>query len=129
MKTYIQLNPTAKDYILKISILKTMMYCGVLWGLYQPELNGWAIQSDHADHIFPFWLSALQALQHAHIHCPQYIPKKITAKDFEQSLLPTLMRLNVTPTLFHHQTRRFKLTQSDMQQLFFNHTALQPSWS
>lgn len=120
MKKYIKLNPVAKDYILKISILRTMMYCGVLWGLYNPEVKGWAIKQDQKDFIFPFWLSSLHAYQYAQIHWPHYIPKKITSKDFEQSLLPTLSRFKVAPTLFNQHKKHFKLS-TDQMRLFFFH--------
>lgn len=119
MNKYIKLQPSAKDAMIKISILKTMMYCGVLWGLYNPEHQGWAIKTENSANIFPFWLSSLQALQYAKIHWPNYIPKKITPQDFEQALLPTLNRFDVSPTLFNHKTRRFKLSTAQMRHFFF----------
>lgn len=120
MNTYIKLNPIASDYILKISILKTMMYCGVLWGLYNPQRQGWAIKQDHKEYIFPFWLSSLHAYQYAERHWPHYTPKKITASDFQNSLLPTLARLQVAPTLFSQKSKRFKLSSEHMRLFFFN---------
>lgn len=120
MKKYIKLQPIAKEFIIKISILKTMMYCGVLWGLYNPTHKGWAIKSDQEEYIFPFWLSALQASKYAKSHWPHYSAHKITPKDFEESLLPTLTRLHVTPTLFNHKGRRFKLSTAQMRHFFFN---------
>lgn len=125
MKKYIKLNPTAKESILKIAILKTMMYCGVLWGLYHPEHKGWAIKSEHDEYIFPFWLSSLQALQYAKVHWPHYVPRKITPEDFEASLLPTLMRLQVSPTLFNQKSLRFKLSTEHMRLFFFTPTETQ----
>ena len=41
--------PVSRELMIKISILKTMMYCGVLWGLYH---QGWAIKSDQDGHVF-----------------------------------------------------------------------------
>lgn len=116
---YIKLQPATKDFILKISILKTMMYCGVLWGLYHPEHEGWAIKLENSEHIFPFWMNSIQAIQYAKVHWPHYVPKKITPKDFENSLLPTLTRLQVIPALFNHKHRRFKLSTAQMHQFFF----------
>ena len=122
MKKYIKFNPVAKDYILKISILKTMMYCGVLWGLYNPQVQGWAIKQDQKEYIFPFWLSSLHAYQYAKKHWPHYVPKKITPADFEDSLLPTLTRFKVSPTLFSQKSKRFKLTTEHMRFFFFDHS-------
>ncbi|MPW43108.1 DUF2750 domain-containing protein [Acinetobacter guerrae] len=116
MKTYTQLHPVSKDLIIKISILKTMMYCGTLWGLYH---QGWAIKSDQDDFIFPFWLNGVQAHRYAKKHWPNYVPKKITPKDFQESLLPTLTRLNVTPALFNSNHRKFKLSTQQMRHFFF----------
>lgn len=124
MKKYIKLSAYSKDRLVQISILKTMMYCGVLWGLYSPELQGWAIKTEYDEHIFPFWLSSLQAIQYAKIHWPHYVPRKITPHDFEVSLLPTLTRFKVTPTLFNHKSLRFRLSSAQMRHFFFNH---QPS--
>lgn len=124
MKKYIKLHPAAKDSMLKISILKTMMYCGVLWGLYHPEHQGWAIKAEKNDYIFPFWLSSLQAIHYAKIHWPHYVPKKISPQEFEESLLPTLTRLHVSPTLFNHKSRRFKLSTAQMRHFFFHHPKL-----
>lgn len=116
MKTYTQLHPVSKDLIIKISILKTMMYCGALWGLYH---QGWAIKSDQDDFIFPFWLNGVQAHRYAQKNWPHYVPKKITPKDFQESLLPTLTRLKVTPTLFNSNQRKFKLSTQQMRHFFF----------
>ncbi|MFW1806496.1 DUF2750 domain-containing protein [Acinetobacter ursingii] len=116
MKTYTQLNSVSKDLIIKISILKTMMYCGALWGLYH---QGWAIKSDQDDFVFPFWLNGVQAHRYAKNHWPNYVPKKITPQDFQESLLPTLTRLNVTPALFNSNQRKFKLSTQQMRHFFF----------
>ncbi len=120
MKKYVKLQANTKDRLLKISILKSMMYCGVLWGLYNPEQQGWAIKTDQSDYIFPFWLSSLQAIQYAKIHWPSYVPRKITPQDFEDSLLPTLTRFKVIPTLFNHKSSKFKLSTAQMRHFFFN---------
>ncbi|SPL70910.1 DUF2750 domain-containing protein [Acinetobacter stercoris] len=117
MKKFTQLHPISKDLTIKISILKSMMYCGVLWGLYH---QGWAIKSENNDFIFPFWLNSIQAHRYAKIHWPNYSPRKITPKDFEEALLPTLTRLNVTPALFNSSTRKFKLSTLQMRQFFFS---------
>lgn len=121
MKTYIKLQPATKDFIFKISVLKTMMYCGVLWGLYHPKHQGWAIKSEDSEHIFPFWMNSLQAVQYAKVHWPNYVPKKITSQDFELSLLPTLTRLQVSPALFNQNKRRCKLSTAQMKHLFFGY--------
>ena len=52
-----QLQPLQRIFC-KVTLLKSMMYCGVLWGLFH---QGWAMSSDHDDYIFPFWLNAVQA--------------------------------------------------------------------
>ena len=123
MKKYIQLQPISNELFIKISILKSLMYCGVLWGLYH---NGWAMKSDSEEVYFPFWLNAVQAHQYAKIHWPHYTPKKITPKDFKESLLPTLTRLNIKPALFNSSSRKFKLSTSQMDHFFFrNHVQLQ----
>ena len=123
MKKYIQLQPISNELLIKISILKSLMYCGVLWGLYH---NGWAMKSDSEEVYFPFWLNAVQAHQYAKIHWPHYTPKKITPKDFKESLLPTLTRLNIKPALFNSSSRKFKLSTSQMDHFFFrNHVQLQ----
>lgn len=126
MKKYIKLKPATKDFIFKISVLKTMMYCGVLWGLYHPEHQGWAIKSEHSENIFPFWMNAFQAIQYAKVHWPNYVPKKITPHDFEISLLPTLTRLQVSPALFNQKNRRFKLSTAQMKHLFFSYKIEMP---
>ncbi len=51
MKSLSNLQPVSRDLMIKIYILRTMMYCGVLWGLFH---QGWAIKSDQEDFIFPF---------------------------------------------------------------------------
>ncbi len=117
MKKFTQLQPISKELTIKISILKTLMYCGVLWGLYNQ--GGWAIRADQESYIFPFWLNPVQAFRYAQIHWPHYTPKKITPKDFEESLLPTLTRLNVTPALFSSASQKFKLSTQQMKHFFF----------
>lgn len=127
MKTLTHLEPVSKELILKISILKTMMYCGVLWGLYYQQ--GWAITLDAQDFIFPFWLSALEANRYAKQHWHHYTPKKITPEEFENALLPTLTRLKVTPALFNTSDHSFKLSTLQMHHFFFRHTQPTPSWA
>ncbi len=102
--------------MIKISILKTMMYCGALWGLYH---EGWAIKSDQDGHVFPFWLNGVQAHRYAKANWKHYTPRKITPKDFHESLLPTLTRLQVEPALFNSSHRKFKLSTQQMQHFFF----------
>ena len=116
MKKYIHLQPISNELFIKISILKSLMYCGVLWGLYH---DGWAIKSDQDDFVFPFWLNGVQAHRYAKKHWPNYVPKKITPQDFQESLLPTLTRLNVTPALFNSNQRKFKLSTQQMRHFFF----------
>ncbi|MEX7476121.1 DUF2750 domain-containing protein, partial [Acinetobacter baumannii] len=41
MNSLSNLQPVSKDLMIKIYILRTMMYCGVLWGLFD---EGWAIK-------------------------------------------------------------------------------------
>ncbi|ALH95935.1 DUF2750 domain-containing protein [Acinetobacter equi] len=110
------LRPLPKEHFLKISILKFLMYTGSLWGLYY---NGWAMTSDQDDHIFPFWLTSLQAKKYSKKYWPNYSPRKITPENFQQALLPTLNRLNALPTLYH-TGQRFKLSCHQMAYLFFN---------
>ena len=62
MYRFSHFQPVSRELMIKISILKTMMYCGVLWGLYH---QGWAIKSDHDGHVFPFWLNGVQAHRYA----------------------------------------------------------------
>ena len=112
-----QLQPISTDLFFKIKILKTMMYCGVLWGLYN---EGWAMTKDAEDCIFPFWLNGLHAHQYAKKHWPNYTPKRITPKDFENSLLPTLTRLKVTPALCNASNKKLKLTTQQMRHFFFS---------
>ncbi|MEC8056080.1 MAG: DUF2750 domain-containing protein, partial [Pseudomonadota bacterium] len=45
--------------------------------------------------------------------------QKITPQDFQESLLPTLTRLNVTPALFNSNQRKFKLSTQQMRHFFF----------
>ena len=118
MNKFTQLQPISRELIIKISILKTMMYCGVLWGLYHQ--GGWAIRSDQEGYIFPFWLNSVQAFRYAKIHWPNYTPKRITPKDFEDALLPTLTRFNVTPALFNSSSKKFKLSTQQMKHFFFS---------
>lgn len=118
MKKYFKLHPVSKQFILQISILKSMMYCGVLWGLYH---EGWALKTEQGEeNIFPFWLNPTQALRYAKAHWPNYQPRKISPKDFEESLLPTLNRLKVKPTLYGSSAKVFKLSALQMKQFFFN---------
>lgn len=112
-----QLDPLPKDFFLKITILKSMTYCGVLWGLYH---EGWAMTSDQEHHIFPFWLSCSQAQIHSQKNWPNYIPRRIPPEDFQKSLLPTLARLNVTPTLYDSNHQKFKFSSQLMKYFFFN---------
>ncbi|MGE8541024.1 DUF2750 domain-containing protein [Acinetobacter sp. ANC 3813] len=112
------LHPISKELCFKIAILKSMMYCGVLWGLYH---EGWAMTRDGEDSIFPFWLNGLQAHKYAQKHWPHYQPKKITPADFENSLLPTLTRLNVTPALCNSSNhKKLKLSTQLMRHFFFS---------
>ncbi len=112
-----QLHPLPKGFFLKITILKSMMYCGVLWGLYH---EGWAMTSDQEHHIFPFWLSCSQAQKYAQKKWPNYTARKITPEDFQKSLLPTLTRLNVKPTLYNSNHQKFKFSPQLMKYFFFN---------
>jgi Protein of unknown function (DUF2750). len=118
-----QYKPIPKDLFFKISILKTMMYCGVLWGLYHQQ--GWAMTSDQDHIIFPFWLNGIQAHKYAKKHWPNYTPRRITPEDFEASLLPTLTRLKVIPALHSSSHIRLKLTTSQMRLFFFNQDKIQ----
>lgn len=120
MRTYIKLQPNSKNFLVKVTILKTMMYCGVLWGLYHPKHQGWAIKSENSENYFPFWLNSIQAIHYAKAYWPEYVPKKITPRDFQDSLLPTLNRLEVKPALFNHKVKIFKLTTLQMRQFFFS---------
>lgn len=124
MKQISQLQPIAKDLFFKITILKSMMYCGVLWGLYN---QGWAIMSDQDDFIFPFWMNSAQAYKYAEVHWPSYTPRKITPTDFQKSLLPTLTRLKVIPALCNSSSQKFKLTTQQMRHFFFADVQLQPA--
>lgn len=122
MKKYLQLQPISNQLPIQITILKTLMYCGVLWGLYH---EGWAIKTEQTGNIFPFWFNSVQAYRYAKSHWPTYHPRKITSKDFEESLLPTLTRFNVTPVLYNSSTQKFKLTTIQMHHFFFNHKTMQ----
>lgn len=124
MKSFVQIQPSSKISIFKVNVLKTMMYCGVLWGLYHPEQHGWAIRKIDQEHIFPFWLNSVQALHYAKIHWPNYKPRKINAHDFQNSLLPTLKRFEVIPALCHKKDKPLKLSISQMQMLFFKHNLI-----
>lgn len=119
MKNYLKLHPVSKQFILQLSILKSMMYCGVLWGLYH---DGWAIKTEHSDNdkIFPFWLNPTQAYRYAQDHWPNYQPRKISPHDFEQSLLPTLNRFQIKPALYGSTAAMFRLSPSQMKHFFFN---------
>ncbi len=118
MNTFKLIQPVSKQFFIHLSILRTMMYCGVLWGLYD---QGWAIKSEQDERIFPFWFNSIQALQYAQSHWPHYHPRRITPQDFEASLLPTLKRFNVSPALFISSTRKFNLSTLQMRHFFFNH--------
>lgn len=109
--------PISKDLFLKITLLKSMTYCGVLWGLYK---NGWAMTRDQNDTIFPFWLSPIQAEKYASKYWPHYSVKKIYPSDFNDALLPTLERLDVVPALFNSKDLKFKLTPLQMTHFFFS---------
>lgn len=119
MKSFVQIQPPSKRSLLKIAILKTMMSCGVVWGLYHPKHKGWAIRSVEGEHIFPFWLSSIHALHYAKVHWPSYEPRQISSQDFIESLLPTLSRFEVSPALYNHQHKHFKLSLEQMRLLFF----------
>ena len=120
MKSMKSLSPLPKDFILKITILRSLIYCGFLWGLYHDNHHGWAMTSEQDTKMFPFWLSSVQANKHAQEYWPHYTPRKITPEDFQQSLLPTLVRLNVTPTLYSVSQQKFKLSSQLMKYFFFN---------
>ncbi|AOA58629.1 DUF2750 domain-containing protein [Acinetobacter larvae] len=117
MKTFTQFQPVSKQLILQVSILKTMMYCGVLWGLFN---EGWAIKTEPDQNIFPFWLNAVQANQYAKVHWPNYRPRKITPQDFQEALLPTLTRFKIIPALFNASRCKFRLSTQQMHHFFFN---------
>ena len=116
MKQAYQLTPISRELYLKISILKSMMYCGMVWGLYH---QGWAIMREHDENIFPFWLNPAQAQKYAKKHWPNYTARKINPQDFKDSLLPTLNRFKVKPALCYHSSLRFKLNPQLMRALFF----------
>ncbi len=118
MQRITNLHLLPKGMFIKISILKSMMYCGILWGLYHPEHHGWAIKTDQQDYIFPFWINGLQAHRYAKNFWPEYVPRKIHSSDFHETLLPTLTRLKVTPALFHNGELKFKLSSVQMHHFF-----------
>lgn len=113
--------PISKDLFLKIGLLKSMMYCGVLWGLYK---DGWAMTRHADDTVFPFWLSPTHAEYYAKEYWPNYSIKKIYPKDFNDALLPTLKRLDVIPALYTSKGLKFKLTTTQMSQFFFSNQTL-----
>ncbi len=117
MKFIATYKPISQDLFLKITLLKSMMYCGVLWGLYQ---DGWAMTRDQDDAIFPFWLSPVQAEKYAKQHWPNYTVRKIHADDFNHALLPTLERLEVIPALYTSKNQTLKLTPLQMTHFFFS---------
>lgn len=110
--------PIAFELIMQLSMLKTLMYGGVIWGLYHPAKNGWAIKTEQNECLFPFWLTSLQAHSYAQQHWPGYSPRLIRAKDFHQTLLPTLNRLKVMPALFNAHHLKIKLSGLTLQQFF-----------
>ena len=116
MKKYIAIPPVSHEAYLKISIFKSLMYCGVLWGLYD---QGWAITSDQSGNIFPFWFNSIQALQYAKLNWPHYTPRKISPQDFKSSLLPLLLKMNVTPVLYNASSKKFKLSTPQFRSFFF----------
>lgn len=125
MSTILKLQPIDADLCFKMTVLKSMMYCGVLWGLYHPDHQGWAMTADENDYIFPFWLSANQADRYAAQRWPTYRARRISPKDFEDSLMPTLTRLNVTPALYNTNSQKIKLTTIQMKHFFFSTKNLQ----
>lgn len=121
MNTYTIIPPVLHEAYLKLTIFKSMMYCGVIWGLYD---QGWAITSDQDSNIFPFWFNPVQALQYAKEHWPHYTPRKINPQDFKASLLPLLLKMNVTPVLYNASNKKFKLSTPQFRHFFFKqHTA------
>lgn len=111
------IQPLPKDLAVKITILKSMMYCGVLWGLFH---EGWGMMRDQDETLFPFWLNSSHAANYAKENWPNYTPRKITPEDFEQALLPTLHRLNVTPVLVRGSGKQIKLTIGQVRHFFFS---------
>ncbi len=116
MKKYIHIPAVSRDLFFKITLLKSMMYCGVLWGLYH---QGWAITADQSENIFPFWLNSIQALHYARLHWPNYTPRKITPQDFESALIPLLNKFQVTPALYSASGSRMKLSTPQIRHFFF----------
>ena len=110
--------PIAFELIVQFSVLKTLMYGGVIWGLYHPVKNGWAIKTEQNQCLFPFWLSSLHAHNYAQQHWPGYTPRLIRTKDFHQTLLPMLNLLNVIPALFNAHDLKFKLSGLQVQHFF-----------
>ncbi|WP_312316224.1 DUF2750 domain-containing protein [Acinetobacter variabilis] len=121
MRKIIQYDPICKNFLLRLTILKSIMYCGVLWGVYH---QGWAMMRDQEDYIFPFWLNSLDAKNYAKEHWPGYVPRRINPEDFENNLLPTLSRLAVTPTLCSGNGTKLKLSIPQMRHLFFSQQRL-----
>lgn len=110
--------PIQRNLFLKISMLKSLLYCGALWGLYR---EGWAMTQEQDKFIFPFWLNRAQAQRYAKMHWPDYTPRKITSDDFHTVLLPTLQRLNIHVALCTTTEHwRLKLSTKQMQTWFFN---------
>ncbi len=97
MYKILKLQPISNHLYLKIDILRGMMYCGILWGLYNAEQQGWAMTSDHDDYVFPFWLNGLHAHQYAQLHWPNYIPKKIRAAGFPKRITAYSVTLKSHP--------------------------------
>jgi hypothetical protein len=120
MSSIYHFTPITREHYLKITILKSMSYCGVVWGLYH---EGWAMMRDSGDYIFPFWLTENQAQRYAQLHWPNYTPKRIHPSDFKQALIPTLTRLHVKPALCHAPSIKLKLTAQLMEHMFFNKAA------
>ena len=116
MKKYIHIPTVSRDLFFKITLLKSMMYCGVLWGLYH---QGWAITADQSENIFPFWLNSIQALHYARLHWPNYTPRKITPQNFESALIPLLNKFQVTPALYSASGSRMKLSTPQIRHFFF----------
>ena len=108
--------PVQKNIFPKIIILKSLMYCGALWGLFH---EGWAMLRDQEEVIFPLWLNPIHAQTYAEKHWPNYTPTKITPDDFNQALVPTLTRLNLSPALFDTGTK-LKVTIAQLQQFIFS---------
>jgi hypothetical protein len=112
------IRPIPKNLFLKLSILQSWLYCGVLWGLYH---QGWAMTQQQDRVLFPFWLNRAQAEKYAQTYWPNYVPRQITAQDFNQMLLPTLARLNIQLALCSPNAKWcLKLNTAQMQHWFFS---------